>query len=165
MKKVNTGAKIKGTIQAIAFDKFGNEIWKEKTDNLITNEALDDILDVYLSDGSADATHYVGLKGAGGEAAGDTLGSHGGWSEVTEYSGDRKEWSEGGVSSQSIDNSGSTASFSITGSCTIAGAFLASTTDNTGVLVGVGDFDTSRSLGDGDTLNVQYTISAADDGS
>jgi len=55
----------------------------------------------------------------------------------------------------------SSVDFSITGSATVAGAFLASTTDNTGVLYGVVDFSSSRSVLSGDTLQVTVTVTAA----
>lgn len=129
------------------------------------NEGLDHVLDVVFSDGSQDSTHYIGLKGAGAVDATDTLGSYSNWSEVTDYSGDRPAWTEGGVSSQSIDNSGSPASFSITGDVTVAGAFICNVASgDVGKLYCAVDFSSSRTLASGDTLNVTYTISAADDG-
>jgi len=48
---------------------------------------------------------------------------------------------------------------------TVAGAFLASiNTGTSGKLFCAADFSTSRSVDNGDTLNVTYTLSAADDG-
>lgn len=132
---------------------------------MIVNTGLDYFLDVTLSNATQNDPHYVGLKGAGAVAAGDTLASPGAWSEVTDYTGNRKEWDEQGVSGQSISNSGSAAEFSINGSCTVAGAFIATVSSGTGgTLVAAVDFSGSRSLQNGDTLNVTYTITAADDG-
>jgi hypothetical protein len=43
---------------------------------------------------------------------------------------------------------------------TIAGAFLASTTDNSGILFSVGNFQgLDKSVANGDTLNVTYQFS------
>ena len=157
--------KMRGMIHAEAFDIDGNKIFESTTHNLVVNEGLDYILDVTLSSGTQHGTHYVGLKGTGAMAAGDTLSSHGNWSEVDAYDGSRKAWTEGGVSSQSIDNSGSPATFTIdTNDTEVVGAFLATSTDNSGTLVCGGDFSASATLPSGSTLNVTYTISSADDG-
>lgn len=153
----------KNPVKIECFDKDGNLKWEEENYNLMTDEGLEDILDVYFSDGSQDSTHYVGLKGTGDPAAGDTLASHSNWTEFTDYSGDRKAWTEGGVSSKSITNSGSAASFSISGSGTVAGAFLTNAeTGTSGVLVAAVNFTSARTVANGDTLNVTYTISIAD---
>ena len=105
------------------------------------------------------------MKGTGTPAAGDTLASHASWSEFTDYTGDRQAWVEGGVSSQSIDNSSSPAAFPITGSGTVAGAFMTNaSTGTSGILFAVVNFSASRSVSNGDTINVTYTISASDDG-
>ena len=160
-----TGFRIGGIFDIKCYDAQGNLKWTEREHNLVTNEGLDDILDVYLSDGTQDATEYIGLKGTGTPAAGDTLASHASWSEFTDYTGDRQAWVEGGVSSQSIDNSGSPAAFPITGSGTVAGAFMTNaSTGTSGILFAVVNFSASRSVSNGDTINVTYTISASDDG-
>jgi hypothetical protein len=113
-----------------------------------------------FSDGSQDATHYVGLTTAS-VVAGDTLVS--GLDEFTSYTGDRKAWTEAGVSSQSITNSASPAEFSISGSGTIEGAFLTDAESGTsGTLICGVDFTSSRSVISGDTVSVTYTLSAAD---
>jgi hypothetical protein len=101
-------------------------------------------------------------------AAGDTMASHAGWTEITAYSqGTRPAFTPGTVSGQSVSNSGSVAAFSINGTATVAGAFLP--TDNTkggtsGTLFSGVDFTTSRGVADGDTINVTYTFTSADDG-
>ena len=59
-----------------------------------------------------------------------------------------------------ISNSASPSAFSINATATIAGAFLASTTDNSGVLFSVGNFaGLDKSVASGDTLNVTYQFS------
>lgn len=136
--------------------------WVEEMRNLVVNAGLNDLLDKYFKGSTYSAAWYVGLKGAGTIAAGDTLASHGGWSEITDYTGDRKALTLGSVSSQSVNNSGSPASFAINGSATVAGAFIASAaTGTSGVLYGAADFSGSRSVVDGDTLNVTATLTAA----
>lgn len=132
---------------------------------MVVNEGLNYILGVTFSDETQDTTHYVGLKGAGSMAAGDTMASHAGWTEITSYAGDRKAWVEQGASGQEIENTGNAASFAISGACTVAGAFICvPETGSAQELVCGVDFSSSRTLADGDTLNVIYKLTAADDG-
>lgn len=148
-------------------DRHGRLKWREVFDNLVVNAGLDDNLSKYFKGSAYTAAHYVGLTaGSPTFAAGDTMSSHAGWTEVTDYSQeDRPALTLGNVSGQSVDNSASKAEFSITDAATIGGAFIA--TDNTkggsaGTLYGGGAFSGgNRSLANGDTLNVTVTLSAA----
>jgi hypothetical protein len=94
------------------------------------------------------------------------LATHSGWTENAEYTGNRQEYVEAASSSQSVTNSANKASFSITSdSQSIYGAFLASAaTGTTGTLLCVANFSSAKAADNGDTLEVTYTISAADDG-
>ena len=121
-------------------DKDGNIKWEENKKNLIVTAGLNHILDVEFHATTLVTTWYIGLKGAGSVAAGDTMASHSGWAELTGYSGDRKAWTEGAASSGSMTN-GSSVDFSVTGTATIAGAFLnTAATGTSGTLYGVVDF-------------------------
>lgn len=160
---VKDSFKFKNPVRVECIGPDGVVKWVEEGYNLMTNEGLEDILDVYFSDGTQDATHYIGLKGAGAVAAGDTLASHANWSEVATYTGNRKAWTEAGVSSKAITNTASPASFAINDTATVAGAFLTNAeTGTTGVLVAAIDFTSSRSVLSGDTLNVTYSLTIAD---
>jgi len=150
------------------FDKEGNLKWTEEVRNLVVNEGLDDNLDKYLKGSAYTAAFYVGLTdGTPSVAAGDTMASHAGWTEVTAYSeGARQTLTLGSVSSQSVDNSASKAAFSINAdSTTIGGAFVS--TNNTkggtsGTLYGAGAFSGGdKSADSGDTLNVTVTLTAS----
>lgn len=141
----------------------GSVRWVEEAHNLVTHAGLNDLLDKYFKGSTYSAAWYVGLKGAGTVAAGDTLASHGGWAEIDDYAGDRKALVLGSVTSQSVSNSGSPASFAINDTVTITGAFVATAaTGTSGVLYGAADFGMSRDMIDGDTLNVTVTLTAAD---
>lgn len=165
MKKTQVSAFLRGRFHVECFDKDGNLKWVEDVPNLVVNEGLDHILGVQFNAVTQVTTWYVGLKGAGTPAVGDTLASHGTWTELTDYTGDRQEFVEGAASGQSISNSGNAAVFPITGAMTVAGAFLASVnTGSAGILFCAADFSSPRSVDNGDTLNVTYTIDAADDG-
>lgn len=144
------------------FDAAGNLKWREEVKNLVTNAGLNDILDKYFKGSTYTAAWYVGLKGTGSAAAGDTLASHAGWSEITAYTGNRKALTLGTVASQSVDNSASKASFAINGSATVFGGFTASVdTGTSGTLYGAADFSSSRAVESGDTLEVTVTLTAA----
>jgi hypothetical protein len=137
-----------------AFDAEGNLKWSEETHNLVTNQGKNDILDKYFKGSSYTAAWFLGLKGTGTIAAGDTLASHGGWTEITGYTGDRKAITWGTAASQELSAS-STVSFAITATVTIAGGFITTAeTGTSGILYSVENFSTSRSLVSGDTLNV-----------
>lgn len=144
------------------FDADGNLKWTEEVENLVTNEGLNDLLSKYFKGSSYTAAFYVGLKNTGTPGATDTLASHSGWTENSTYTGNRQALTLGSVSGQSVDNSASKASFAITGSTTIYGAFLATAASGTsGVLYGAADFGASRAVISGDTLNVTVTLTAA----
>lgn len=163
------GIALKGIWRVICRRPDGSIRWVEQAHNLITNEGLNHALDVALSGAAQTTTWYLGLKNAGSPAAGDTMGSHAGWTENQNYDeAARPQWQEGGASGQSISNSGTPASFSInTNGQTIAGCFLTSDSTKggtTGTLFSVVDFSSAKSADSGDTLEVTYTVTGADDG-
>lgn len=138
----------------------GKVKWVEKFRNLVTTEGKNSILSVYFDAATQITTWYLGLKGTGSAAAGDTLASHAGWSEVTPYAGNRPAITFGTASAGSL--AGSQIAFSINASATVAGAFIASAaTGTTGTLYSAGDFSASRSVVSGDTLNVTPTVTAS----
>lgn len=149
------------------YDSKGKLKWSEDITNLVVDVGLNDNLDKYLKGSAYTAAFYVGLTdGTPTPAAGDTMSSHAGWAEVVAYSeATREALVLGTVSSGSVDNSASKASFSINGTATIGGAFLC--TDSTksgtsGILYGIGAFTGGdKSVTSGDTLNVTVTCTAA----
>lgn len=145
----------------------GKLVWVEEFDNLVVTAGLNDSLDKHFKGSTYTAAWYVGLTdGTPTFAAGDTMSSHAGWTEITAYSeSNRPTLSLGTVSAGSVDNSASKAQFTISGTTTVGGAFLA--TDNTkggtsGTLYGGGAFsEGDRSVVSGDVLNVTVTLTAA----
>ena len=155
-------------IQCVGAD--GNIKWEEEMHNLVVNQGLQSMVSVYLDGATQITTWYVGLITGPGSgttiAAGDTLASHAGWTEFTDYSGSRKTATFGTATTADpsvIDNSASPASFTISGAGgTVAGAFLASVSSGTsGTLFSASDFQSpgDRTVASGDTLNVSYTFS------
>lgn len=155
--------RIGGIFNVKCYDNEGNLKWSETKHNYVTDEGINYMLDVMFHGTAATTTWYIGLAGTGTKATTDTLASHSGWSEITAYAGNRKEYVETAASSKSISNTGNAASFTMNNAATVAGAFLASVnTGTSGKLFAVVDFSTPRSVASGDTLNVVYTLSGAD---
>lgn len=153
-----------GVFEFVARDKDGNVKWTATARNKVPNAALDQALDAWLCGGTQATAFYIGLKGTGTPAAGDTLASHATWSEIADYVGSRKAWTNGAVSGQAVSNSGSAALFEANASITVYGAFLCDAeTGTSGLLVSVADFDggVSKSLDSGEKLEVTYTMQAA----
>jgi hypothetical protein len=156
-----------GVFTVTCRDKDGNLKWEESNPNLVVNVGLQDMNTKYFTGTTYTAAWYLGLVTgpASGTtfAAGDTLASHAGWTENTNYSGNRKACTFGTATTADpsvITNALNTASFTMNATTTIAGAFLASTTDNSGVLFSAGDFTGGdKSVASGDTLNVTYQFS------
>lgn len=147
--------------------------WEEK--NLVTNEGLDHVLDVAFSGGTQITSWYVTIfENDHTPAAGNTYATPG-FTESTAYDeATRPAWTDGGVSSQSVDNSASKASFTINATKTIYGAALvgggtaATTKDDQaggGTLYNLSQFSASKAVEDDDVLKVTVTLTAADDGS
>ena len=165
MDKMNDGFKIGGTFSVDCYGPDGTLKWTDIAKNIVVNVGLDHILDVVLHGTTPVNPWYVGLKNAGSPVAGDTLATHGSWTENANYTGTRPDYVEAAASSQSVTNAASKASFAInTNAQTIAGAFLCSVDSGTsGTLLCVADFTGGNKTADsGDTLDVTYVIGAAD---
>lgn len=157
-----------GLWTAVFRDSRGRVKELDAIQNLVTDLGLDEYLDAALKTGQASPTYYLGLTdGTPTPAAGDTMSSHAGWSEVTAYDeATREVWTPGTISSGSVDNSGAVATFTISSdSTTIGGAFLVD--DNTksgtsGLLFAVGAFTAGdKALDDNDTVDVTMTATQA----
>jgi len=162
------GAKLGGVFKVKCFDRNGNLKWEDEAKNLVVNQGLQHILDVTLESGSQITSWYVGLTDASpSPAAGDTLASHVGWTEFTDYDEAARQAYTSTRSGQTCSNSGSKASFTIdTDSSSVGGAFIASASSGTsGTLLCAAAFSGgNKAADDDDTLEVQYDFSAADDG-
>lgn len=163
-----------GVFHFTCLDKEGNIKWQDTAKNLVTKQGLQDMNDKYFKGSAYTAAWYLGLVNASPSpvySPDDTMASHTGWAETTDYSGTDRATVNFGTPTNAdpsvIDNDASQASFSITGTVTVAGAFLTATQDNstdTGVLFSVAGFEApgDRSVVSGDTLLVKYEFSLAD---
>lgn len=158
-----------GVYTVVCRDANGNLKWSDSFHNLVVNQGLQDMNSKYFSGSGYTAAWYLGLvtgPGSGNTyAAGDTLASHAGWTENTNYSGNRKAATFGTATTADpsvINNSGSPAVFTMNANAqVIAGAFLCSVSSGTsGVLFSVGNFvGGNKTVDSGDTLTVTYEFS------
>jgi hypothetical protein len=165
-------AKATGRFLMECYDKDGLLKWSAEESNLVVNGGLQYMAGTALTSTTQITTWYIGLYGAGASntpAAGDTMASHAGWTEVTPYSGARPTVTFVAATNANpsvVTNSASPASFSINATQTVGGAFLVSDSTaggSTGTLFSAADFQSpgDRSVVSGDTLNVTYTFSLA----
>lgn len=167
------GAKAHGEYHIECRDKDGNLKWVAQVPNLVVNVGLQDMNTKYFTGSSYTAAWYIGLYGAGATnspAAGDTMASHAGWTEVTAYSNANRPTVTFGTATTAdpsvISNTASPATFNINGTATIGGAFLVNNNTKggtTGTLFSASDFTPGGGAGDrsvvnGDTVNVTYTF-------
>lgn len=144
----------------VCLDRNGKEKWREHIHNTVVTAGKTDIVDKYLKGSAYTASWFLGLKGTGSVAVGDTLASHAGWLEVTPYSGNRPAITWGTTSSGS--NTATAVSYTINATATVAGDFICSVASGTvGVLYSAADFSQSRAVQNGDTLNVTPTITVS----
>ena len=152
-------------------DKDGNLKWVEKSKNLVVNVGLADMNTKYFKGVGYTAAWYIGIYGSAATndpAAGDTMASHAGWTEVTAYTNATRPAATFGNATTAdpslIANSASPAQFLINASANVGGAFL-TTGDlpggSSGTLFSAADFAApgDRVVQNGDTLNVTYTFS------
>lgn len=165
-------AKATGRFLIECYDKDGLLKWSAEESNLVVNVGLQYMAGTALTSTSQITSWFIGLYGAGASntpAAGDTMASHAGWTEVTPYAGTRPAatFAAATLANPSVvTNSASPASFAITSTATVGGAFLTSNNTaggSTGVLFSAADFQApgDRAVVNGDTLNVTYTFSLA----
>jgi len=172
-KGFTENAKAQGVFTVTCHDKDGNLKWTAQAPNLVVNTGLQYMAESALGGGSQITTWYLGLYGAGASndpAAGDTMASHSGWTEVEDYSELVRQTAVFDTATTAapsvITNSASAAQFNMDASVTVGGAFL--TSDDTkggtsGTLFSAADFQSpgDRAVVSGDVLNVTYTFSLA----
>jgi hypothetical protein len=165
-------AKATGRFRMECYDKDGLLKWSAESQNLVVNVGLQYMAGTALTSTTQITSWFIGLYGAGASntpAAGDTMSSHAGWTEVTPYSGTRPAATFAAATNANpsvVTNSASPASFAINATQTVGGAFLVSNSTaggSTGTLFSAADFQSpgDRSVVSGDTLNVTYTFSLA----
>jgi hypothetical protein len=170
-------AKKSGVFGVRAFDAAGNSLFApEDVNNIVTNQGLDYILDAGLSGGTQISAWRVTMA----TNAVTPLATHTyqakGFTEVTGgqvSEGSRQTWTDGGVTGQSVDNSASPAIYTATATFTAHGAALVGggaapgtfgDVDVAGRMYAYAQFASSKALTATDTIEITYTLAAADDG-
>lgn len=169
--ELTSSARGGGVFHFKCYDKDGNLKWEDKAHNLVVNGGLADMNDKYFSGSGYTAAWYLGLvdnSPSPSYNATDTMASHAGWAENTDYSQANRPTVTFGSATVTdpsvIDNSGSVDVFTMNASVTIAGAFLTSDSakgGTSGILFSASTFQTpgARTVVSGDTLNVTYEFS------
>jgi hypothetical protein len=138
-----------------------------EVENLVVNEGLNDLLNVYFNSGTQKPSWYMGLfEGNYTPVATDTAaGIASAATESSAYaSATRPAWTPASPASQSITNAASRASFVFNATKTIYGAFLIS--NNTkggtaGVLFSASRFASAKNVASADELLLTYAFSAS----
>lgn len=147
------------------YDSAGNLKDYDITHNGITVGGKNDLFEQAFRAGTQRATWYFGLIDNATPTTNDTtdtMGSHT-WTENVAYSeSTRPQWSPGAASGASITNS-SSVTFTVNATGTLYGMFV--TTVNTkggttGVLWSTAAFNTAKSVSNGDSVKLTYTLSA-----
>ena len=172
--KAGEAAQATGVYHIECHDKDGNLKWQADSKNLVVNAGLRYMAGSALTSVTQITTWYLGLYGAGASntpAAGDTMSSHAGWTEYTNYSNANRVTATLATATTAnpsvVTNSASPAAFNINGAGgTVGGAFLTSENTKggtTGTLFSAADFGSpgDRAVVNGDTLSVTYTFSLA----
>ena len=171
--KSNEEAKATGVYYVECHDKDGNLKWSAESKNLVVNVGLQYMAGTALTSVAQITSWYIGLYGAGASntpAAGDTMSSHAGWTEVVPYSNATRvaaTFATATTASPSVvTNAASPATFNINATSTVGGAFLTSgsaKSGTTGTLFSAADFSSpgDRSVVSGDIISVTYTFSLA----
>jgi hypothetical protein len=162
-----------GVYHVECHDKDGKLKWSAESKNLVVNEGLAYMAGSALTSVTQITTWYIGLYGAGASntpAAGDTMASHAGWTEVVPYSNATRVAATFVTATTAnpsvVTNSASPATFNINATSTVGGAFLTSGSaknGTTGTLFSAADFAApgDRSVVSGDIISVTYTFSLA----
>jgi hypothetical protein len=166
------GVKATGRFVVECYDKDGKLKWVDDSKNLVVNVGLQYMAGTSLDGSTARiTTWYLGLYGAAASntpAAGDTMSSHAGWTEVTDYTEATRPAATFVAATTAnpsvVTNSASKAQFTMNATTTVGGAFLTSNNTKggtTGTLFSAKDFDApgDRAVVSGDVVLVTYTFS------
>jgi hypothetical protein len=150
----------------VCLDSNGNVKWEEDAKNLVTTVGKDFANDTLFAGSAYTAAWFGGLvdnTSFSAYSAADTMASHAGWLESVAYSNSTRVAPTFSASSAGSKTTSTPMVFNINATATIRGLFLntvGTKSGTTGTLYSAGDFTGgSRSVQNGDTLNVTLTLS------
>jgi hypothetical protein len=133
--------------------------------NGIVDVGMNALLDIMFHGETQIPTWYIGLINNSGFTAlsnADTMASHAGWAEFTDYDeGTRGEWTEGAAATRSITNS-SAVVFTIDNAGTLKGIFVTSNSTksgSTGTLWATASFAANLTVAPSDEIRILYSVS------
>jgi len=163
---ISNGVQFKGKFQ-LEHIRNGEVIGRHECPNGIVNVGLNQILDVQFASGTQVTSWFMGLvdnSGFTAFAAADTMSSHAGWSENTNYDAPpRAAWGAGAAASQQVTN-GTAAEFTINAGVAIKGMFITTNSTKggtTGTLWSTAAFTSVINAVASDTIRVTYTVTAS----
>lgn len=143
-------------------NQAGKLIGLYRIPNGIVDVGMEFLLDCMFNSGTQSATWYIGLidnDSYSAVADSDTLASHAGWTEFTDYSGGRKTWGVGAASGRAVTN-GSTVDFTMTGAGAVRGIFATDQVSGTSpILWATALFSSAITVASSDVLKITYTVS------
>lgn len=144
---------------------FEHEIFHKRFCNKTMTLGLDEINNKFWAGSSYTAALYMGLKGTGTPAAGDTSSSHSSWTEDQNYSQSTRPAPSFSASSAGVKATSAAVVFTMNGVTDIYGAFISTLSTKggtTGILVTAGDFtEGHQAVTATSTLNVSYSYTLA----
>lgn len=154
-----------GRWRAQCRDKDGNLVWTRTIENLVTTQGLNALLDTLFDASGYTASWFAGLvsdSDFSAYAAGDTLASHAGWTEFTDYTGNRKAITWGAAAAGVIASS-SIGTFTADDTGTVKGLFVTSAeTGTSGILFAEGNFDEGDApVASGYVITCSYELTIA----
>ena len=170
---LRSGGKFKGIFDIEVRDKLGSLLSRSRAENIISDEGLNSLLNVYLHAATQITTWYCVIFETDTTPDGDTTYAVPVFTEWEAYDeGTRPEYVEAESTAESTTNSASKAVFTANASKTLYGAALVgggsapTTKGNTaggGTMPCAGKFAASQPVVDDNVVNLTYTVTAADD--
>ena len=151
-------------------DSAGNVKWSEEFDNLVTTQGKNHLLDHGLTGPATAVITRMSLITSGTPVAGDTYAAHAGFAELAAGVATPRGTPAYSAAASGVKSTSAAVSFSIIGTGTVTGAAInlivaaagnlgvvADTATASAILYSAGLFASSKSVSNGDTLNVTYS--------
>ncbi len=167
---MNEGMEVEGRYSVECMDALGNLKWTEHFDNLVTTQGKDHLLNHGLAGPATAVVSRMSFITSGTPVIGDTYATHAGFAELGSgviAARGTPAWS---ASSGGVKATSAAVSASIIGTGTVTGVAInvivgaagnlgvvADTATASAILYSAGTFGVSKSVSNGDTLNVTYS--------